>query len=153
MTASIVTSFDAEWDVMPSDRVKYIHSVGGVCKFTLDIKNSPYTGIMKRGNQTGIIRLGSARDISNGAGVKPGAALKFLRTGRSSANTFALNGVNPVPNKDYNFFAIPLFSQMLPIPPRSLGERVGISLKDLGEKKFKQASQCAFKIGLSDMAR
>ena len=51
---------------MPTGRRKVVHSVGGVCKIALDIKNSIYTGMLKNGPKMGIIRMGSARDISNG---------------------------------------------------------------------------------------
>merc|ERR1712096_412272 len=52
MDESVNTVFDDEWDTMPAARKKLIHSVGGVCKFTLDIKNSSYTGMFKSGTQT-----------------------------------------------------------------------------------------------------
>ena len=138
------TSFDCEWDNMPAARLKYIHSVGGVCKFTLDITESPYTGIFKTGKQTGIIRLGSALDVSDNAGVVPGAGIKFLRSGQSSANFVALNDLNPMPDNQYNFFAVPLHNH---IPSPSTPSTIVLS------KKFLQASSCITKVGLSDAAR
>ena len=102
---SVLTSFDNEWDVMPRGRVKVVHSIGGVCRFTLNIQNSIYSGLLKNGERTGIIRMGSARDVSASAGVKPGVALKFLRTGRLSANFFVMNTLNSIPNQNYNFFS------------------------------------------------
>ena len=151
MKESVITSFDKEWDVMPSGRVKFIHPVGGVCKFTLDIKNSPYTGILKRGTQTGIIRLTTTTDVSNGVGITPGAAIKFLRTGRSSANMFAVDSLDKIPNKNYNFFAVPLRNHIRSTPPpKTILQKSAMALV---EKKFKQASKCPTKIALSDMAR
>ena len=89
---------------MPEGRQKYLHGVGAVCKFTLDIQDSPYTGLFKNGVQTGIIRIGSALDIGGGseygAGLFPGAGIKFLRTGKSSGN-FVI-GINT--KKSYNIF-------------------------------------------------
>ena len=56
---SIQTSFDNGADVSPAGREKYIHSVGAVCKFHLDIaSSSPYTGLLGPGVQEGIIRMG-----------------------------------------------------------------------------------------------
>ena len=71
---------------MPEGRQKFVHGVGAVCKFTLDIQDSPYTGLFKNGVQTGIIRIGPALDMRYGTGIIPGAGIKFLRTGKSSGN-------------------------------------------------------------------
>ena len=59
-----MTDFDNEWDNMPEGRQKFVHGVGAVCKFTLDIHDSPYTGLFKNGVQTGIIRIGPALDMN-----------------------------------------------------------------------------------------
>merc|ERR1712020_401047 len=85
---SVFTTFDNEWDVVPAGRVKVVHSNGAVCKFEIDIERSKYTGVLKNGRKTGIPRMGSATDVANGAGVVPGMAFKFLRTGARSANFF-----------------------------------------------------------------
>jgi len=140
---SINTSFDDEWDTMPEGRTKYIHGVGAVCKFTLAIADSPYTGIFKNGIQTGIIRLGSAI-WHDGKGVVPGAGIKFLRTGRSSANFVALNQLDPMANNNYNFFHVPLMNHIA--TPTSAAAK-------FLSKKFTQASDCITKVGLSDIAR
>ena len=145
-----MTSFDNEWDVMPLGRVKVVHSIGGVCQFTLSIENSPYSGLLKDGQRTGIIRMGSARDVSKGAGVKPGVALKFLRTGRLSANFFAMDSLEGIPNKNYNFFAVPLTTHIRPSTPATAFLRIA---KAAGVKKFEQASVCSTKIGLSDLTK
>ena len=144
LTQSVTTTFDNEWDVLPAERAKLIHGVGGVCKFSLNIQKSPYTGIFKNGRQIGIIRLGSATDMSNKQGVVPGAAIKFLRTGRSSGNFVALDSLDPIPNNNYNFFAVPLTNH---IPSASNFQTKAFVAK------FKQASKCVTKVGLSDLAR
>ena len=145
-----MTSYDNEWDVMPTGRTKVVHSVGGVCKFKLDIQSSTYTGMLKKGTKTGIIRLGSARDIANGAGVKPGAAVKFLRTGRSSANFFVMNNLNPIPDNNYNFFELDLFTHIQPSEAPTTLLKVA---RAAGNEKFKQAQECTTKNGLSDVAK
>ena len=147
---SVLTSFDNEWDVMPRGRVKVVHSIGGVCKFTLNIQNSIYSGLLKNGERTGIIRMGSARDVSASAGVKPGVALKFLRTGRLSANFFVMNTLNSIPNQNYNFFSVPLTNHIQPSTPATTFERVS---RAAGVRKFEQASICSTKVGLSDLTR
>ena len=87
---SVITTVESRWDTLPAGRVKYHHSSGAVCKFTLDIKNSPYSGTLKNGNRTGIIRIGADLDggvISNTSGPGVSAALKFFRSGIPSGNT------------------------------------------------------------------
>ena len=128
---------------MPAQRVKYIHSIGAVCKFTIDIIDSPYTGMLKNGKQTGIVRLGSGKtDISDGKCVAPGGGVKFMRTGRPSANFMVLNSLSGGPS--YDFFKLTLANH---IPPES-GLATAVFLK-----KFKQASKCPGKVGLSDLAK
>ena len=144
-TESIVTSFDNEWDNMPEGRQKYIHGVGAVCKFTLDIKDSPYTGMFKNGLQTGIIRIGPALDIADGAGVPPGAGIKFLRTGRSSGNFVALRSLTA--GESYNIFDPELY----PLYNHILGASNPQEL--ILVNKFLQGSECPTKVGLSDIAR
>jgi len=142
---SIVTTFDDEWDNMPEGRQKYIHGVGAVCKFTLDIKDSPYTGIFKNGQQTGLIRIGPALDIANGAGVPPGAGIKFLRTGKPSGNFVALRSLTA--GESYNIFdpdLYPLYNHIL--GPSNAQEQLLVA-------KFLQGSKCPTKVGLSDIAR
>ena len=41
-------------------------------------------------------------------GLTPAAAMKFLRTGVSSANVVFINSLLPMENDNHNFFAIPL---------------------------------------------
>ena len=42
------------------------------------------------------------------SGFLPGAAIKFMRTGTSSANVVLFNELNPLPNGNHNLFAVPL---------------------------------------------
>ena len=144
-TESIVTSFDDEWDNMPEGRQKYIHGVGAVCKFTLDIKDSPYTGMFKNGVQTGIIRIGPAQNIANGAGVSPGAGIKFLRTGQSSGNFVALRSLTA--GESYNIFDPDLY----PLYNHILG--ASNILQQILVNKLLQGSECPTKVGLSDITR
>jgi hypothetical protein len=65
---SVKTTFDDEWDNMPVGRLKYIHMVGAVCPFSLEITGSPFTGLFSDGVTQGMIRLGSATAIDGGNG-------------------------------------------------------------------------------------
>ena len=127
---------------MPEGRQKYFHSVGAVCKFTLDIQDSPYTGLFKNGVQTGIIRIGPALDMRYGTGIIPGAGIKFLRTGKSSGNIVtsslamktSYNIFDPDHYPLYNHLSSPTNDQYL-------------------ANKFIQATECPTKFGLSDITR
>ena len=144
---SVVTSFDNQWDNMPVGRQKFLHGVAAVCKITLDITNSTYTGIFKTGKQTGFMRIGPSRDISNGVGVGLGVAFKFLRTGTTSANLVMLRSLGTQPS--YNIFNPELFTLHNHIPiPDSLPGPIQVLLN-----KFLQATKCPAKMGLSDVAR
>ena len=56
---SVLTSYENEWDWMPSGRTKTFHSNGAVCPFEIEInKSSPFSGLLKPGKVTGIIGLG-----------------------------------------------------------------------------------------------
>ena len=142
---SIITSFDNQWDTLPAGRQKHIHGVGAVCKFTLDIKESPYTGMLKNGKQTGIIRIGPALDIANGAGVPPGAGIKFLRSGTTSGNFVALHSLSP--QSSYDIFDPDMYELYNHIAgPANMQEHLLVG-------KFTQGSACPTKVGLSDIAR
>ena len=132
---------------MPEGRQKYLHGVGAVCKFTLDIQDSPYTGLFKNGVQTGIIRIGSALDMADGAGLMPGAGIKFLRTGKTSGNIMTMVDPSIVQSlsygESYNIFdpdLYPLYNHNLE-PFKAY------------VNKMLQASECTTKVGLSDIAR
>ena len=143
MTQSVNTVFDDEWDVMPAKRVRFIHPVGGVCKFSLSIQTSPYTGIFSSGTKTGIIRLSSYHGVSNGEGVFPGVGIKFLRTGRSSGN-FVVSNTAEIAIPNYNFFSTSLKNR-IPSAATFKGELVHM--------KLRQATMCTRSVGLSDLAR
>ena len=89
----MVTSMENEWDYMPAGREKINHGVGAVCKFTLNITDSPYTGMLKNGLQTGLLRISLAR-VTNVDTYLPSAGIKFLRSGVPSANFVALGFVD-----------------------------------------------------------
>ena len=102
---SMLTTTDNEWDFMPAGRIKAVHPIGGVCKFKIEINNSIYSGVLKNGTRTGIMRISVNRDgeyiqtTSTGTACEedtyeigsscedespgPGVALKFLRSGLS----------------------------------------------------------------------
>ena len=142
MSESVQTTFEDEWDVMPAGRKKYIHSVGAVCPFVVNIADSPFTGILKTGESHGLIRLGSAAPIAEGSGATPGGGVKFFRTGRSSANFVILHSLGPIPDNNYNFFAVPLMNHIPEDTPAAL---IPVALK------FCQAQSCPTKVGLSDL--
>jgi len=144
VTESVQTSFSNFADTFPEGRKKYIHSIGAVCKFELDISPfSPYTGLFKKQNKLkGLIRMGSALPVDVKSGVVPGIGIKFLRSNIVSANFVALKSLSAIPDQNYNFFSVALSNH---IPPGS-----GYAAKLL-TKKFKQASQCPTQVGLSDI--
>ena len=145
LAESIKTSFDDEWDNMPAGRVKYIHMIGAVCPFVVDIKDSPFTGIFQDGESHGMIRMGSAAAIDGGnGGVTPGGGVKFFRTGRSSANFVILNQLGPMVDNNYNFFAVPMSNH---IPEDAPAFLIPVALK------FCQAQSCPTKVGLSDVCK
>jgi len=143
-TESMKTVFDNEWDVMPEGRKKYIHTVGAVCPFVVNIQDSPFTGIFQTGESHGMIRLGSAAPIAEGSGATPGGGVKFFRSGRQSADFVILNQLGPIADENYNFFAVPLSNH---IP-----EEAPLALAPLA-LKFCQAQSCPTKVGLSDACR
>ena len=149
-----------EWDVLPSGRQKINHRVGAVCKFTLDIKHSPYTGLLKNGKTTGLIRVSLARS-TNMDKYLPSASLKFLRSGTSSANAVFLGYVDifrlNVTNDIFDPEIQPLYNHLLTVPnsPIMIGE-VGDHSNDSNPSiitKFKQADDCPALVGLSDLTR
>jgi len=135
---SMITTFDSQWDVLPSARHKVIHTQGALAKFDLDITSQSFTGLFAAGKSKGIIRMGSAFPMNTGQ-IFPGVAVKFLRSGVSSANFVALVGG---PTKtDFNFFARNFSTQASPPAP----------LVKLN--KFQQASDCIIQVGLSDVCK
>jgi hypothetical protein len=143
VSESVQTTFDnfAFKDEMPNGRIKYIHTIGAVCPFELNVNSaSPYTGLFQPGSVHGFIRLGSAASYSNG-GLTPGLGLKFPRTGQPSGNYVALHSLDL--GQSWNFFAYNVSNHISP----------PVGATAILAKKFNQASQCAPQVGLSDMAR
>jgi len=140
LSASIQTSFDDQWDVMPAGRVKYIHSIGAVCLVNMDVTSTKYTGILGNGMQHGIIRMGSAAEIGS-SGTTPGNGFKFLRTGVKSANWVSLYSLDGI--SSYNFFSVNQSNHIAP--------PTGVTA--ILAAKFEQASNCVTMVGLSDAAR
>jgi hypothetical protein len=136
---SMRTPFDDHWDVLPEGRVKVIHSQGVHCQFVLDIPESPFTGLLSKGQQSGIIRMGSASsNDETGKPPFPGLSFKFLRSGVQSGNFVALRSTGP-DGGGYAFFD-QTFSKIVN-PPAALQALM----------KFDQASQCVSMVGLSDL--
>jgi len=142
---SIITSFENNWDYMPQDRRKYIHSQGVVCLMSMQVVASGYTGIFKPGTAYGMIRMGSALNMGSleifPSAVVPGNGFKFFRTDVHSANWVSLYTLSGQP--EYNFFKN---NQSNHIPPPGLKEQA-LAIK------FQQASNCITMVGLSDAAR
>ena len=141
---SVITSYENEWDWMPSGRIKTFHSVGAVCPFEINIrKSSPFSGLLKPGKVTGLIRLGPGLDVTDNLnGHIPGASIKFLRTNVTSGNVVLLNGLNPQP--DYNFFAVSLSNH-------AGGDKFKSLRTNLLAKRFCQVGTCNTKVGISNL--
>lgn len=133
-------SFDNYRPEMPTGRPKIIHAGGSVCQFKLDVNlASPYSGILSPGSRSGIIRMGSAADL--GRGITPGVGIKFGRSGVHDADMVFINSLST--GDGWNFFKDSMANH---IPTAS-----GLML--LLVNKFKDASQCPYQVGCSDMAR
>jgi len=136
---SMRTAFDNHWDVLPEGRTKVIHAQGVHCKFELEIKKSTFTGLLAKGKQRGIIRMGSATSLGAFGAPFPGLSFKFPRNGRQSGNFVALRQSGLTKKTDgYAFFDKPFSKHVA--PPKVL--------EDL---KFDQASDCVSMVGLSDV--
>jgi hypothetical protein len=140
VSESMITTFDDEWEVMPVGRSKVIHTQGVLCQFNLDVVDTQYTGLLAKGTQSGIIRMGPATNLDAVLGRQffPGMGIKFLRSGAKSANFVALRATGPGGSE--NFFATTISNHVA--PPSAL-----VSLN-----KFQQASGCIDMVGLSDVA-
>jgi len=149
LAESVRLTFEAHADVMVEPRTKWIHTVGvtGGIKFE-NSGNHTYTGVFK-GAEHGIIRLSSAKQPGLGGfpdtrkGFAPGAALKFLRDGRPSANFMAMPGLDGQHCTDTNFFSQDFHKNLHTTNDWSL---------ELIKLKFWQASYCPLMVGLSDIA-
>ena len=154
---SMVTTYENEWDWGPAGRKKYNHVVAAVCKFTLNITDSPYTGMLKDGIQTGLIRISLVQDSGNQ--YIPAAAVKFLRSGVKSANFVALpygleDHTNNIFDPDYYPLTNHIGFVYYPEPTDTFNS-FGTA-KDLRSSQTKvkllQGDDCLSVVGLSDMA-
>ena len=137
---SALTTTDNEWDFMPAGRVKSIHALGGVCKFRLDINNSIYSGVLKNGTRTGIMRISGAHDSGSAS-----AAMKFLRSGVSSGNVVFQR--LPTDFAIYNIFE----PEKNTLSTHRNGINDVLEFKH-GVIKDRQASRYSFAVGVSDLA-
>ena len=168
---SALTTADNEWDFMPAGRIKIVHPIGGVCKFEIDINNSIYSGVLKNGTRTGIMRVSVSVDGDflqtattgpvcgqgtyeiGGEGCEdtsPGesVALKFLRSGVSSGNL--------VLQRPPIAFELPTYNIFDPEVNHQSTHRNGIeyTLESFhGVIKDRQASRYSFAVGVSDLAK
>eukprot|EP00746_Dinoflagellata_sp_MGD_P020368 gnl/MRDRNA2_/MRDRNA2_147454_c0_seq1.p1 gnl/MRDRNA2_/MRDRNA2_147454_c0~~gnl/MRDRNA2_/MRDRNA2_147454_c0_seq1.p1 ORF type:complete len:432 (-),score=64.80 gnl/MRDRNA2_/MRDRNA2_147454_c0_seq1:186-1388(-) len=142
MGESVMVSFDAQADVFPEPRKKYIHSVGTVAPISFKSSGDhKYTGLFT-GADYGFIRLSSANCPSS-SGFTPGAAVKLLRDGMPSANFVAMPSLDGQACKDNNFFEKNFTTHI------SATSNFGLKLI---AQKFWQASYCPLMVGLSDVA-
>lgn len=138
--SSVRTSFDNFRPEMPPRREKMIHSVGSVCKIKVAIgRQSPYTGLLAPGTHHGFLRMGGAVDPADG--ITPGLGFKFPRSGVQDGDYVGLYSL--VAGTQWNFFGR---NQSTHITPAS-GVTVVIA------KKFEDASNCPYQVGLSDFAQ
>ena len=141
VTQSVKTTFDNEWDVMPAGRKKFSHLNGVVCPFKVEIKESPFTGVLKSGTSYGLIRFAIPGALTANSGISPGGGIKFFRSGVSSANLVIAN--RPLPNNNHDFFSVSLSNH---IP-----EEIPTLQKIIVAPKFCQAQSCLTKVGLSNI--
>lgn len=141
ISISVRTSFDNYRPEVPTGRPKVIHSMGSICQFKLDVTSaSPYTGIFSPGRRTGFIRMGSAVS-PGGDGVTPGLGIKIPRSGVHDADVVLLYSLGF--GYGWNFFAKNQSNHLEPAD----------GVIAVAAEKFKDASQCPYQVGLSDMAR
>ena len=150
-----MTTFENEWDYLPAGRQKGNHGVGSVCKFRLNITQSPYTGLLKNGITTGLIRVslvlrsgGTAMDDN----YMPSAGLTFFRSGVSSANFVALtttSGAKPMSEKANNIFDSNRYTLDTVIHDKEIIFQTGGQMVN----KFSQGDPCVAMVGLSDISR
>jgi len=138
---SVKTSMEDIADIMPAERIKYIHSVGSVAQVVWKPVANNYTGIFASGSQYAFLRCSAAKAIEKD-NIVPGFGIKFLRSGIHSGNFFAMPSLDG--QSDFNFFALNFTNH--PVKP------TGWALQIVA-KKFAEASNCPLNVGLSDVAR
>lgn len=95
----------------------------------------------------GLIRLGPARDpwsldaITRDIPIHliPGAGIKFFRTGAASGDAvFADEPLRAIPNRNYNFFSVPLSNSYKPIQSKeNQGDQTSINGRFDHLRKYK----------------
>ena len=136
---SALPTTDNEWDFMPAGRIKSIHALGGVCKFRININNSIYSGVLKNGTRTGIMRVSGNGTAS--------AAMKFLRSGVSSGNV-----VFQRLSTEYDIYNV-FEPEMHTLSTHRNGINEHILEQFHGIIKDSQASRYSFAVGVSDLAK
>eukprot|EP00158_Paraphelidium_tribonemae_P001471 Partr_v1_DN24431_c0_g1_i1_m66268 len=142
---SMAPTFSTSNDWFPAGRKKLVHTQGLVAKirFVKSQAATPFTGVFASGADFGIARVSSAARPSPGENfLTPSIALKFLRDGVASANTFAMYTLEE--QSGGNFFQHNL-SNHVPRPTTGALKAV--------HTKFRQASNFPGQVGLSDIAR
>ena len=91
------------------------------------------------------MRLGGGVDFLDptSPGFLPGIAVKFLRSGASSANFVLFHELNPLPNGNHNIFSTSLSNHV----PEEISDITTIA----AAKKFCQTGHCITKVGLSNV--
>ena len=103
--------------------------------------------IFQPGNHiTGLLRMGGGVDFMDIAspGFLPGAAVKFLRTGASSANWVLFNTLNPLPDGNHDMFSVQLQNHV--------SDKIDSVVTVAATKKFCQTGHCVTKVGLSHIS-
>ena len=127
-------------DVMPTGRIKLVHSLGVVAKAKFEPNGRfQYTGLFEKADSM-LIRLSLATDPGKGKNaIVPGASFKLFRDAAESANFVAMWGLNA--QESYNFFANDFSNHV------SIKGAPGILVN-----KFGTASTWASHIGISNLA-
>ena len=92
---------------------------------------------------TGLIRMGGGVDFMDilTPGFLPGVAVKFLRSGTSSANWVLFNTLNPLPDGNHDMFSVPLQNHV--------SDKIDSVATVAASQKFCSTGHCATKVGLS----
>lgn len=153
LMVNLAPTHDTIDDLMPNGRKKHIHDVGAVMSIAVDWSGgniNGYTGMFAGDSLNyGIMRASSASPISPDNFV-PGISLKFFRSGRESANMFAMHDIDSQDTQGdakFNFFHHDLCNH-IPASANSMFEAKYWLLK-----RFHSVSNYPGLLGLSDVAR
>jgi len=136
---SVISTFDNQHEVLETGRERVIHAQGVMCQVDMKVNsNSPFTGVLQPGTQSGMMRLGSAASLDEpfAGRIFPGFGLKFLRSGVLSADWVSLRSAGDA--EGYDFFESAFSNHVIP-------QAVLVKLN-----KFQQASGCIDMVGVSD---